>query len=862
MTAAPERRPALVPASFLQAIVEAARDGVLAISPDRRILAVNRRFQQMWGLPDHLVAVGGPSPALSREQRDLIVDPEAFEATIRWGHEHPGEAQALEVALTDGRIIEGYADAIVDDDGTYLGRVWYMRDATDRRAGERERAALTEQLAAAERSHRFLLQAADALARTSGFSDTLQALAEVAVPTLGDLCLIDVIDEAGGIARMAAVHADPELRPLAARLRAWPPDPDGNHPSVVVMRERKSQWAAEMPTDFLAATTRNAEHLMALGALGFRSYMAVPLIAGDEVLGSVTFVSTGSNRVLGPDDLLVAEDLANRMALVVDKERRYDRERQASHLLQTSLLPRDPLDVGALEVAVRYLPGTRDAEVGGDFWDYAELPSGEVAFVVGDVAGHDMVAAAQMAQLRSVCRALRAEGPAALLDAIQETWPVLGLDRLATAIFARLEPATGRLRLASAGHPPPVVSSGGRAWVVPVEPVPPLGAPPAPAVEWEGVLEPGGTLVFYTDGLIESSERDVDEGIATLIGSCLAAQLLDPERVADHILNSLTTHDRSDDVAVLVVRRGGTSSASSHDLSPSKELAATSRSRSFAPDPALAAAARRYVAQAVAEWAMPDLIEDAALCTAELATNAILHSRTKFTVAVRRSPHGVRIDVHDDRPDLLPLVVPHTLGPLDTGVTGRGLMLVAAVANRWGYFTTDIGKTVWCEISDQAVEVSTAPIVELAERGVSEGALSVTLIDLPARAAVASGVQVDELVREIQLRHGRLAPDDVELLRDLLDRTARPRLVGRQAAFGAVAEGRATFTLEMVTSPDEAAAMAELGPFLARLAAEGRLEAAAVDDDVIAMRAWVNAQVATQAAGAAPTPYAPRYRDR
>jgi serine/threonine-protein kinase RsbW len=549
------RQPGVVRSSFLQAIVEASPDGVLAVSPERRILAVNRRFQLMWGLPDDVVQVGGPSPALSREQRDLIVDPDGFEKTIRWGHQHPHEPQTLEVQLTDGRIVEGYADGIVDEDGSYLGRVWYMHDATERRAGEQERAALTDRLAAAERSQRFLLSAADALARTTGYSETLRALAEIAVPTLGDLCLIDVVDEAGHVSRMAAVHAEPRLRPIADKLRQWPPDPRGSHPSVTVMAERRSRWATEMPDDFLAATTRSAEHLEALAALDFRSYMSVPLIASGRVLGAVTFVSSGSQRIFAEDDLSLAEELASRVALVVDKERRYDRERQASHLLQANLLPSHELAVPGLDVAVRYLPGTRDAEVGGDFWDYSNLDTGEVAFVVGDVAGHDMVAAAQMAQLRSVCRALQTEGPAQLLDAIQSRWEHVGLDRLATAVFARLDPATGRLRLASAGHPPPVMVAEDGARVVPVEPVPPLGAPPLPAAEWHGILPAGAALVFYTDGLVESNERDVDEGTRVLVEACSTASSGDPEQLADRILEALTTPDRSDDVAVLVVRR-------------------------------------------------------------------------------------------------------------------------------------------------------------------------------------------------------------------------------------------------------------------------------------------------------------------
>lgn len=842
-----DQRPALILSSFLQAIVEASPDGVLAVSPDRRILAVNRRFQQMWGLPDQVVRVGGASPALSREQRDLIVNPEEFEAAIRWGHEHPDEAQTLVVSLTDGRTIEGYADGIVDDDGTYLGRVWYMHDATERRAGERERAALTERLAAAERSQRFLLNAADALARTTGFAATLRALAEVAVPTLGDLCLIDVLDDTGGVARIAAVHTDPELQPVATRLRAWPPDPGGNHPSIVAMRERRSHWATEMPADFLRATTHNAEHLMVLGALNFRSYMAVPLIAGDDVLGAATFVSAGSQRVFGVDDLELAEELANRMALVVDKERRFDRAREATHLLQSSLLPSHALDVPGLEVAVRYLAGTRDAEVGGDFWDYAELSNGEAAFVIGDVAGHDMGAAAQMAQLRSVCRALQTDGPAQLLDAVQSAWGHLGLDRLATALFARLDPTTGQLTLASAGHPPPVVVEAGRAWVIPVEPVPPLGAPPAPAVEWKGSLSPGAALVLYTDGLVESSTRDVEAGMAALVDTCSTAPTLGPAALVDRILSSLTTHDRNDDVAVLVVRRAETSV---------DDLAATVRTRSYAADPAFAGAARRFVVSALRDWALLDFAEAAALGAAELAANAVLHSRGAFTVAVRRIPHGVRVDVQDDRPERLPVVVPTSLEPLDTGVTGRGLMLVAAVAHRWGYFTTDAAKTVWFELTDDTGPRSPDPVVELTERRASSDAVTVRLVGMPVHAAIASGVQVDELVREIQLHHRKLDEADLDLLHDLLDRTAGARLLGRQAAFKAASRGAAHFDLELASTPDERQALADLVPLLARLARERAVETSGITVDVVALRMWINAEVAAQVAGAQPTPFA------
>jgi hypothetical protein len=199
--------------------------------------------------------------------------------------------------------------------------------------------------------------------------------------------------------------------------------------------------------------------------------------------------------------------------------------------------------------------------------------------------------------------------------------------------------------------------------------------------------------------------------------------------------------------------------------------------------------------------------------------------------------------------------VPPSLGPLETGTTGRGLILVAAMAARWGYFNTDIAKTVWFEVTGAPVDEPTEPIVEVAERRPGPDAFTVRLLGMPVMPAIASGVQVDETVRELQLGSGRLSPSDRDRLHDLLDRSAAPRLLGRQEAFRASAEGKSSFTVHLAATADEAVALAELAPFLARLSVEEQLEAAAVGPDVLAMRAWINAEVAAQYAGREPTAF-------
>lgn len=290
---------------------------------------------------------------------------------------------------------------------------------------------------------------------------------------------------------------------------------------------------------------------------------------------------------------------------------------------------------------------------------------------------------------------------------------------------------------------------------------------------------------------------------------------------------------------------------------PSVDMLAESvRTIALPPEPSSAGTARRFVMRALAELDREALCDDAILCTAELATNAILHSRDRFTVAVRRTSLGVRIDVLDVRPDRLPLTVPGNLGPLDTGTTGRGLLMVAALADRWGYFTTGVGKTVWVELSDTGpVDAATAPLVVLADRTTPAPGSEITLIGIPARVAIASGVQVDELVRVVQLYQNELSAADRESFLELLERSARPRLIGRQKAFQATVDGRPTYRLHLAATDGELAALGELSAILERLAVLGRDAHTAPTEAVLAMRAWINAEVRAQRSGAAPTAY-------
>jgi hypothetical protein len=275
----------------------------------------------------------------------------------------------------------------------------------------------------------------------------------------------------------------------------------------------------------------------------------------------------------------------------------------------------------------------------------------------------------------------------------------------------------------------------------------------------------------------------------------------------------------------------------------------------FEPRPACAAAARRFVAEHLDSWGLVRFQDEAAVCAAELASNAILHCRTPFTVAVRPVPAGVRIDVQDDQPGLLPSPVPVDLDPLASGTTGRGLMLVSAMSSRWGYFTTELAKTVWVELTDQQSGAPNGPLVELTARPPDRNSRRVRLVDLPVRAAVASGVQIDDVVRELQLAPDRMGAVDRQIFHRLLERSAAPRLIGRQGAFRASAQGLERYTLELDVSPDDVIAVSELMEFLQRLAVESNLDAVKVPPEVEAMREWLPGEVMAQFQGRTPSPF-------
>ncbi len=456
---------------------------------------------------------------------------------------------------------------VYDGHGALTHFVGIQSDVTARVLVEQERArhlqAEQRARAAAEKAQRrlaLLAEATSILAGTLDVEESIGRLTDLVVPLMADWCLVDLVEREGQERRRVGAHADPDKAELMHVVEQHPPGPGGvPDPVAAVLQGGQPVLLAHLTDDALEEVTGDAAGTYR--RLGVSSVLIVPLRARRQVLGTLTLVSSHPGRAYDEDDLTMAADLARRAALAVDNARLYEREHQVAESLQRSLLPQLP-QVAGLDRAARYLPGERAAQVGGDWYDLFPLPDGAVGIAVGDVMGHDLAAAAAMGQLRSVLRsyAWQGSGPAVVLDHLDELVQGLDMAQLATAIYARLElPADGRpghLRLANAGHLPPVLRmpDGTTRLLTEAQSVLVGAALGLPRDELTAELPPGSTLVLCTDGLVERRDRDPDEGLEALRAAVERADGADADTVCDELLSALGAARRDDDVALLVVR--------------------------------------------------------------------------------------------------------------------------------------------------------------------------------------------------------------------------------------------------------------------------------------------------------------------
>jgi serine phosphatase RsbU (regulator of sigma subunit)/anti-sigma regulatory factor (Ser/Thr protein kinase) len=359
-------------------------------------------------------------------------------------------------------------------------------------------------------------------------------------------------------------------------------------------------------------------------------------------------------------------------------------ERRIADELQHSLLPASTFDPDHLEVATFYQPGVEGTQVGGDWYDVIEVGAGRTALVIGDVMGRGVRAAAVMGQLRAAVRAYARLDltPADVLEFLDGVVRELGEVQIVTCIYAVYDPHDRSLVYANAGHLPPLLAVQG-------EPTrrlsgasgPPLGAGPLTLEEEQLTLPAGARLALYTDGLVERRDRNLDVGIDQLAGA-LSANSEAIERVPGSLVTALVPEGSDDDVAVLVACVPDAHQHEPATLSIEDDVRAVHRARAFTAD-------------TLREWALPaSLARDAILLVSEMVTNAIVHGRAPIQLRLRRARGRLLVEVDDTA-----TAAPRKMRPTADDIHGRGLQLVAMMADQWGTRPTPAGKSVWCVLA-------------------------------------------------------------------------------------------------------------------------------------------------------------------
>ena len=242
----------------------------------------------------------------------------------------------------------------------------------------------------------------------------------------------------------------------------------------------------------------------------------------------------------------------------VTERHRFEREHRIADTLQTALLPRSFDDIEGIEVAARYEPAEAGFNAGGDWYDVVPITPSTVGLVIGDVAGHGLEAASLMGQLRMAVRAYALEGhpPHVVAVRAEALLRELASDQMVTMLYLVVDLDTLEGRLVNAGHPPPLVVNGNAAQFLDAPPGPPMGiGEHARFAETSVRIEPGTTLILYTDGLVDRRDLALDDGLARLLRVAETHALLNAEELCDRLLAEMVPGDVTDDIALLAIRQ-------------------------------------------------------------------------------------------------------------------------------------------------------------------------------------------------------------------------------------------------------------------------------------------------------------------
>ncbi|RKN47157.1 SpoIIE family protein phosphatase [Streptomyces hoynatensis] len=465
----------------------------------------------------------------------------------------------------DGEVLPvNWHAAPVVESGRPLGMVTLFTDVTERRAAEDRQAAELADLSDLTARLTLLGEITAVLSETLEAEEALNRLGRLVVPRLAEWAAVDLITGEGETRRVAVVGPAGRYVGKEGWRGTLPAIPESSGSALVrVLRGAQAallgpEEIAEAPDSPLAAV--QAAFFEALGAT---SAIVAPLGTARQVVGALTVARTARERPYTPADLPLITDIGRRAGLAIDNARLFEQQRDIAATMQRNLLPTLP-DVSPLVLAARYQPAPPGSQVGGDWYDAFRLPDGCPALVIGDVVGHDLAAAAGMAQLRNMLRVLawdRAGPPGVVVDRLDEAMSAITDVPMATLVLVRVEAADeGRWRIgwANAGHPPPLlVTPEGEAHFLEEGPVLLLGTrighePFARRTE-TAELPAGSTLLLYTDGLVEAPGSDLATGLERLRRHAAALARHALGDFLDQILARIQP-GRADDIALLALR--------------------------------------------------------------------------------------------------------------------------------------------------------------------------------------------------------------------------------------------------------------------------------------------------------------------
>ncbi|MFG3547572.1 SpoIIE family protein phosphatase [Streptomyces sp. NPDC047725] len=397
---------------------------------------------------------------------------------------------------------------------------------------------------------------------TLNVDETLRRLVALVLPRLADWAVIDLITEHEEVWRTSVVHVD-EGRLVHREDLEGPMPPVPEESPMPLSRALRGVASALVAPDTYQRTPDSGiavEQRHLFEVTGIRSAVIVPLRGTREVLGALTLGRADKPGEFSASDLPLIEDIARRAGLALDNARLYQRQRAVAETMQNHLLPQMPR-VPGLQMAVRYLPAPDASQVGGDWYDAFTLSDGATALAVGDVVGHDLEAAAGMAQLRNMLRAYawsQQAPPSRIVERLDEAIMPITDVSMATLVFARVirtDDGTWELSWTNAGHPPPLlVTRDGLTDYLTDGHSLLLGTGLSTSRPDATLpLPPGSTLLLYTDGLIEAPGRTLDEGMERLRQHAAALAHRPLPSFADQLLRRVQPPGL-DDVALLALR--------------------------------------------------------------------------------------------------------------------------------------------------------------------------------------------------------------------------------------------------------------------------------------------------------------------